>query len=93
MVPAEGMAAHFLLMLGGDIDEGIGNGEVVLLGGVADFVALHGAGRYEQVEVLGVELLVGGVGEEVTFADGGRAEGEVTAIGELAEGRWHGEWV
>jgi len=56
-------------------------------------VALHGAGGLEQVEVLGVELLVGRVSEEVALADGGRAEGEVAAIGELAEGRWHGEWV
>lgn len=43
-------------------------------------MALHCARGHEQVEVLGVELLVGGVSEEVTFADGGCAEGEVAAI-------------
>lgn len=41
----------------------------------------------EQVEVLGVELLIDGVCEEVALADDGSADSEVTAIGELAQGR------
>ena len=39
-----------------------------------------------------MELAVGRAGEGVAFADGGGTVGEVAAIGQVAEGRWHEEW-
>lgn len=61
-MPTEGVATYFLVMLGRNIDKGIGETEVVLLRLFADVMTLHRASGNEQVEVLSMNLTVGGIG-------------------------------